>query len=101
MPGAFSSMIKEFNFARFAADIRNARRARGFTVRGMGKVVKLSAVQYNRWENMKSIPHVSDFLFVCWFFDLDPQRYFEPSHTIPKTQLMSIAGEVREWNTEA
>lgn len=77
-----------FDAVRFAKDIHLARWARGMTTRTIGKVIGKSHVQVSRWENGKANPTVTDFLCLCYFFDLDPVNYLITENEIPKTEEM-------------
>lgn len=93
-------IMENFDFPRWASHIRSRRRTQKMTTRGMGKAIGLSGSQYSRWENMKSMPTVPDFLYICWMHDLNPMDYFLPPVHVKKTELMLIAAEMRDWKSD-
>lgn len=99
-PVARGMLKRNFDFPRFAEHMRSKRRTQHYTVRGMANAIGISAAQYSRWENMHNVPTVPDFLYVCWFHDLNPMDYFLPDKKFRKTELMLLAAEQREWIEE-
>lgn len=77
-----------FDFEAFRTDLHKARWGRGMTMHTVGLSLRKSKATISRWEAGKTIPTVTDFLLVCWFFELNPLDYFVNPARIEKSVTM-------------
>lgn len=85
--------INHFDQFRFQKDLHSARWGRGMTMQTVATAMKKSKATISRWESGHTIPTVSDFILICWFFDLNPLSYFIADSQIEKTCKMFDAAK--------
>lgn len=69
---------KDFNFEKFSHEVHAKRWSRGYTCQSFGDIVGCSKATISRIERGKHVPNVPDFLFICYWLELNPMDYFQP-----------------------
>lgn len=68
--------------------ITKARKGRGMSQRTVAKAMQKSPATISRWESGKVAPTLSDFLLICWFYELEPMRFFVWAERFEKALAM-------------
>jgi len=81
------------NWGLFSEWIKAARKGRGLSQKSVGQAMNKTTATISRWEAGKVYPTLSDFLLICWFYDLQPMLFFIKSETLEKTATMFDGGQ--------
>lgn len=71
-------MPQEFNRQAFGEALHLMRFRAKLSLRKLANIVGKSHSTIYCWERGKYVPKLHDFLYVCWFFELNPLDYYVP-----------------------
>lgn len=79
--------IKDFDFVAFSKHVAAKRNWNDMTCQEVADLIGCSKATISKMERGLHMPSVPDFLFLCWFWDLNPLDYFIPDaeNIPPKT----------------
>ncbi|WP_409969048.1 helix-turn-helix transcriptional regulator [Bengtsoniella intestinalis] len=81
-------MYEEF-FARRVAELRTHK---GVSARDMSLSLGLSESYVNKIENGKTFPSMQVFFYICEYFNVSPQEFFEADNTNPAMMVEAMQG---------
>ncbi len=76
----------------FATRIAQLRTSKGVSARDMSLSLGLSESYINKVENGKTFPSMQVFFYICEYFNLSPQEFFETDNANPTEITTAIHG---------
>lgn len=74
-----------YDWAGLANAIKQARKGRGLSQQGLGKVIARSKSTISRLESCKQFSDIGTMLAVCWLLDINPLDHLYVGEEIKKT----------------
>ena len=82
----------------FSKRLTQLRIEKGVSARDMSLSLGQSESYINRIENGKMMPSMTVFFYICDYFDITPQEFFNSTAT--SAQLMQLANDLSELEPE-
>ena len=89
-------MYKEFTQNR----ITQLRMQKGVSARDMSLSLGQNDSYINRIENKKSLPSLSGLFYICEYFNITPQQFFDEGNAYPN-QLAAIMEDLKKLDAES
>ena len=89
-------MYEEFTQNR----ITQLRMQKGVSARDMSLSLGQNDSYINRIENKKSLPSLSGLFYICEYFNVTPQQFFDEGNAYPD-QLAAIMEDVKKLDAES
>lgn len=86
----------------FYQRLTQLRMEKGVSARDMSLSLGQSESYINKIENRRTMPSMAGFFYICEFFDLTPQEFFDPGLTSPKKvrELQQAFGKLTPEHAE-
>ena len=89
-------MYEEFTQNR----ITQLRMQKGVSARDMSLSLGQNDSYINRIENKKSLPSLSGLFYICEYFGITPQQFFDEGNTYPD-QLAAVIEDLKRLDAES
>ena len=89
-------MYEEFTQNR----ITQLRMQKGVSARDMSLSLGQNDSYINRIENKKSLPSLSGFFYICEYFNITPQQFFDEGNAYPD-QLAAVVEDLKKLDAES
>lgn len=70
---------------QFHKRLTELRLQKGVSARDMSLSLGQSESYINKIENQRTLPSISGLIYICEYFDITPQEFFDYNNTNPKT----------------
>ena len=81
----------------FYSRIAELRNQKGISARDMSLSLGQSESYINKIENQRTLPSISGFIYICEYFDITPQEFFDYDNKNPQT-TKEITSRLKKLN---